>query len=421
MSDCQQHPQDQPGPRSCPPQIANCRNRYFLGKFLRPRDFQFEQNYFLSRHRLHNRVLHGWGIACGLEVIAPSDPEWSECAKGCDPCHPPMAIIKPGLALDPCGRELIVEYPLFVPTFEEWLPPETSTQEGLGKEGTKSTPWPDQHDRLLYLYYDEVNIDETAALCADPGGEPEYNFVRETVRIGSIPIEGLNDKHPMCWHDPREAWPTADTCLKPDQSCPQPFVPLAVIKPAVSEERPYVEGEPFPIEPPDMSGRRTIAGPNLTSIKGTNWDHGQHFDLEEKGGQLDIWFSRPLSKLITDDLLPHIFAVSYRKKEEVGEVKVKYENIYVLLQEKSGIQVDPQDRSHVKLCVPRNLFNDLSDATVYVTIECDFLLDWNGVPVDGNLMAARCDGKSESLGWKHGNGTPGGVFKSWFRVPKKAS
>src|SRR5260370_21219076 len=63
------------------------------------RDFQNEQDYFLSRHRLHNRLLHGWGIVCGLKVTPHPNPD----------CANRWVVIHPGIAIDCCGRELIIE------------------------------------------------------------------------------------------------------------------------------------------------------------------------------------------------------------------------------------------------------------------------------------------------------------------------
>lgn len=83
--------------------IEQCRHidalervRYFSGQLLGAADFQDEQQYLRDRARLHNRMLHGWGVVSGLEV----SPTTSGDAHG--------VIISPGLALDPCGREIIV-------------------------------------------------------------------------------------------------------------------------------------------------------------------------------------------------------------------------------------------------------------------------------------------------------------------------
>jgi hypothetical protein len=60
---------------------------------LTARDLSAEQSYFNEKRWLINRMVLGWGIVCGLEV--------SIDRKGC-------LIITHGLALDCCGRELLV-------------------------------------------------------------------------------------------------------------------------------------------------------------------------------------------------------------------------------------------------------------------------------------------------------------------------
>ncbi len=68
------------------------RNNYFHGKTLSARDLSAEQSYFNEKRWLINRMILGWGIVCGLEVTMEN---------GC-------LAVTPGLALDCCGRELLV-------------------------------------------------------------------------------------------------------------------------------------------------------------------------------------------------------------------------------------------------------------------------------------------------------------------------
>jgi hypothetical protein len=68
------------------------RPNYFSGKLLTAEDLQDEQNYQRKKQRLHNRYLHGWGVASGLEVSV----------KGAS------IYIAPGLALDCYGNEIVV-------------------------------------------------------------------------------------------------------------------------------------------------------------------------------------------------------------------------------------------------------------------------------------------------------------------------
>jgi hypothetical protein len=71
------------------------RVRYFHGMLLTERDFQEEQIYHQEKRRLLNRMLHGWGVVCGLSV-KPTKPESSKI------------IITPGTALDCHGNEIVV-------------------------------------------------------------------------------------------------------------------------------------------------------------------------------------------------------------------------------------------------------------------------------------------------------------------------
>ena len=75
------------------------RNRYFYGKLLTVRDFEDEQRYFVEKQRLINRLIHGEGVVCGLKV---------EDIEGKDG----FIHITPGVALDCCGREIVLPEPV---------------------------------------------------------------------------------------------------------------------------------------------------------------------------------------------------------------------------------------------------------------------------------------------------------------------
>lgn len=72
------------------------RNRYFHGKKLDVRHFELEQDYLNNKRWLLNRLVSGFGVVCGLDVI------------GCDNDHPDTVIVTQGLAIDKWGREIIV-------------------------------------------------------------------------------------------------------------------------------------------------------------------------------------------------------------------------------------------------------------------------------------------------------------------------
>lgn len=69
------------------------RLNYYYGKVLTARDLISEQKYHIEKRKLHNRYLHGCGVVSGLK-ISKKDSD---------------LFIAPGLALDCCGNEIIIE------------------------------------------------------------------------------------------------------------------------------------------------------------------------------------------------------------------------------------------------------------------------------------------------------------------------
>lgn len=68
------------------------RVHYFFGQLLRPEDLEAEQDYHRSMRYLHNRLL-GDGVVHGLDVTVGDGS---------------TVVVSPGLAIDPCGRELVL-------------------------------------------------------------------------------------------------------------------------------------------------------------------------------------------------------------------------------------------------------------------------------------------------------------------------
>ncbi len=73
------------------------RLNYFRYQLLAEKDFQDEQQYHLERRRLHQRLLHAWGVLEGLEVQRRSDRE---------------ITVERGIAIDQQGRELVLDSPV---------------------------------------------------------------------------------------------------------------------------------------------------------------------------------------------------------------------------------------------------------------------------------------------------------------------
>lgn len=81
------------------------RPSYYDGQLLLARDFDDEQGYHSYKRQLLNSTLHGTGTVCGLKVHAHPAAD----------CRNRFAVIEPGLALDCCGREIIVPRAAAIP------------------------------------------------------------------------------------------------------------------------------------------------------------------------------------------------------------------------------------------------------------------------------------------------------------------
>jgi hypothetical protein len=79
------------------------RNRYFYGKLMSVDDFTLEQEYVRGKGRRHNLLLHGVGIAWGLEVTVEPGPTTGD-----------QVVVSPGLAIGPTGEELLVCEPITI-------------------------------------------------------------------------------------------------------------------------------------------------------------------------------------------------------------------------------------------------------------------------------------------------------------------
>ena len=107
------------------------RNHYFHGKMLSARDLEAEQRYFNEKRWLINRMVLGWGIVCGLEVCVEN---------GC-------LVVRPGLALDCCGHELLV--------CERQALHANKIAEQLGVDESKSNANSKTYDESKYGHYEE--------------------------------------------------------------------------------------------------------------------------------------------------------------------------------------------------------------------------------------------------------------------------
>jgi hypothetical protein len=77
------------------------RPRFFARQLVTPAELNLGLDYVQERLRLHNRLLHGCGVVCGLKVCR---------VKGSDGAALPWKVaIEPGHAIDACGNDVTVD------------------------------------------------------------------------------------------------------------------------------------------------------------------------------------------------------------------------------------------------------------------------------------------------------------------------
>lgn len=356
------------------------RNRYFTGKYMTARDFAAEQDYLLARHRLHNRLLHGWGVVCGFGVTCHPDPA----------CHD-RVVVGVGIALDCHGRDLALTRRAVVAVPR---PPADATDA--------------ERRFLLCAAYCEEEVEPVPVVhddCGCAARRCEANRVREGV---TLTVRPFDDVDPACWavpgggsdcaHDDcdQDLPAAGGGCLEPDCPCGG-LVPLAAV----------TVGEDGDLEI-DTRGRRALptAPALLTTITATSWEHGGAVPLRDLRADPRLWitFDRAIAPAdgVATGINAETFVVQHAGEGDDLEY-VPYDTAHPPRLE--------DDRHAVFTIAPgfldRGRRGGLDGSTIYVTLRADFVLDCHGRAVDGDHIGGRLPS---------GNGREGGEFHSWFRV-----
>src|SRR5215207_5335421 len=194
------------------------RVRYFQRQLVTAADLNQTQDYHRAQMRRHNRMLHGWGVVCGCEVV-PAQGDY-------------LVTVQPGYVLGLQGDEIVVDGPLTIDLRREGL-----DGNATGSCAEQSDPWCSgvQVARglgaplYLAVAYAEcpsrpVRLQPAGCGCED--GQCEYSRIRDgfAIRI----LENLPASHAALANKP----PSLVACPRPCPDCiTEPWVVLAQITP----------------------------------------------------------------------------------------------------------------------------------------------------------------------------------------------
>ena len=196
------------------------RNRYFYGKLLDVFNLEMEQEYFNSKRWLLNRLVTGPGVVCGLDVVLTDDQQG--------------VIVMPGVAIDRCGREIIVSHPsrpVPLPPLPPYKPEAAKEERGKRYKQEEPAHYCEIPYAHVVLCYHECESDPAPAMAGDCESVPlcSPGAIREQyeieIREGYAPerksafpdvIEGKRlSHHAIIDYVTRPCRPLPDDCCLP--------------------------------------------------------------------------------------------------------------------------------------------------------------------------------------------------------------
>ncbi|MFZ3384031.1 MAG: hypothetical protein WA144_08910 [Candidatus Methanoperedens sp.] len=152
------------------------RARYFHGMLMTDRDFTEEQKYHIEKRKLHNRLVHGWGVVCGLKITALNPAGNS-------------VNIEEGLALDCNGNEIYVDQPIEFDVIKAIKGFDSTRSVKQDCEYLNERPTGDTNTYYLVIKYKEQPSDAVPVYAPGSGCEEkvcEYSRIREGFCIDLI-------------------------------------------------------------------------------------------------------------------------------------------------------------------------------------------------------------------------------------------
>lgn len=202
------------------------RPRFFPRQLVTAEDLMLEQEYFRNRMRLHNRLLHGWGVVCGLLVspVAEADggiEDWK-------------VRVCPGYAIGPSGDDIFLPCEVEIDLRQDSVSGSSVEPCGVTGDVWCSDVWLDRsQDQVLYLAvrYNEVpsrpvRVQPAGCSCDDNACEDsrfrdgyvvkiltasEYRALAANLSTppdwrSLFPVATPRNPNPTCWPCPDKPW-----------------------------------------------------------------------------------------------------------------------------------------------------------------------------------------------------------------------
>jgi len=218
------------------------RLRYFPGQMLTADCMATEQAYFMDRMRRRNRLLHGFGVVCGLDVKLKEPGDQGSVGAAPVPAGAEVWVC-PGFAVTPEGDEVLLDEPVCVdlatgkqdpdPCCDPFPCPPVGQGASTGVRDT-FTVW-------LAIRYAEcmtrpVKVPPTGCGCDDMACD--YSRIRESYEIRCLPA--LPQSH-VTAEERQEAWrETIRDWAVPDSTSDQRRGPMPVPDCPPCPEDPWV-------------------------------------------------------------------------------------------------------------------------------------------------------------------------------------
>lgn len=147
---------------SSKPAQRSQRPRYYARQVVTADDLNLEQQYFREKLRRHNRLLHGFGVVCGAEVVVSAKP-W-------------FVTVKSGYLLGPYGDEIVIASDIDFDVRVRCATPFTDPTDGSDPDCPQPPQPPPSSEMHVAVRYQEkkdrmVRVPATGCSCDENGCE----------------------------------------------------------------------------------------------------------------------------------------------------------------------------------------------------------------------------------------------------------